>query len=64
MSEVIPTKAQLAAKSKFGNAVAYAKKIMGHAEEKLKANMRLNNRKASLYPILISEFMKNQHKNV
>lgn len=64
MSKVIPSKAQLAAKSRFGLAVNYAKEILSQAEEKSKANSRLPNRKGSLYHALIAEFMKNNPKNV
>ena len=58
MSKVIPSKAQLAAKSKFALAVAYAKNILANAEEKKLATTRLSDRKGKLYHALLSEFMK------
>lgn len=60
MSKVKPNKAQLAAKSRFADAVAYAKKTMNHPQDKEQAALRLANRKGSLYHALIAEYMQ-QH---
>jgi hypothetical protein len=58
MSKVKPSKAQLAAKVRFAEAVAYAKGIIHHPQDKALANRRLIERKGSLYHGLIAEYMK------
>nr|MBC7613760.1 hypothetical protein [Pseudopedobacter sp.] len=60
MSRVKPSKAQLAAKARFSDAVAYAKGIMNHLPDKELAARRLTDRKGSLYHALIAEYMQ-QH---
>ncbi|TKC00297.1 hypothetical protein [Pedobacter cryophilus] len=60
MSKVKPTAAQLAAKSKFADAVAYAQNIKAKPELKMLAEKRLIDRTGTLYHALIKEFM--QHK--
>ena len=59
MSKVKPSKAQLAAKSDFAKAVAYAKDIINKPDKKSTANSRLIKRKGTLYHALIKEYMGN-----
>jgi hypothetical protein len=58
MSKVKPNAAQLAAKARFGQAVAYAKNILNQTEEKRNAEIRLTKREGTLYHALIAEYMK------
>jgi hypothetical protein len=60
MSRVKPSKAQLAAKARFAEAVAYAKSILLQSSEKSAASSRLAERKGSLYHALVAEYMQ-QH---
>jgi hypothetical protein len=60
MSNVKPTAAQLEAKSKFADAVAYAQNIKANPELKRLAENRLKSRSGTLYHALIREFMKNK----
>lgn len=57
MSKVKPSKAQLAAKSDFAKAVAYAKKILYDPIKKSTADAKLANRKGTLYHALIAAYM-------
>ena|SRR6476661_5153290 len=59
MSRVKPSAAQLAAKKKFAEAVAYAKNIKTNPQLKQEAESRLWERKGTLYHALIKEFMEN-----
>lgn len=61
MSKVKPTAAQLAAKSRFAQAVAYAKNIRSQVKLKAVAEARLVNRQGGLYHALIKEFMQQNH---
>ncbi len=58
MSKVKPIAAQLAAKKRFGLAVAYAKNIRAQANLEAQAETRLANRQGGLYQALIKEFMQ------
>ena len=58
MSKVKPSIAQLAAKARFADAVAYAKEIKSHPILLNKAHAYLFNRKGSIYHALIAEYMK------
>ncbi|HET8827810.1 MAG TPA: hypothetical protein VFM79_00640 [Pelobium sp.] len=59
MSKVKPSKAQLAAKSDFAHAVAYAKNVINNEAKKLEAKERLAEKKGTLYHALIAEYMRN-----
>ena len=59
MNKAKPSKAQLMAKSDFGEAVAYAKENINDTAKKEIANNRLAKRKGTLYHALIAEYMRN-----
>ena len=57
MSKVKPSQAQLLAKSNFAKAVSYAKETINDAKKKPLADIRLSQRKGTLYHALIAEFI-------
>lgn len=58
MSKVKPSVAQLAAKARFADAVAYAREIRSQPIQLNEAHSRLAHRKGSIYHALIAEYMK------
>ena len=61
MSRVKPTAAQLAAKTKFAAAVAYAQHSKANINLNILAEKRLRARSGTLYHALIKEFMENKN---